>query len=125
MVSPTGIVIMPDSKLWTSRYQLRLVNGRLLHGTWDVTRRLDSARYEAAAVSDALGVPVIPLISMDGPPIPAGELVVDGLLIVPADRLCVVLRDLNRTRGHRRGADPAALADRAEHLLPPYTRRHR
>jgi Nuclease-related domain len=115
-ISPTGVVILPDTKRWSARYRLRLVNGRLLHGTHDVTSRLDGLHHEAAAVSRLLGVPVIPLVVMDGPPVD-GELNLDGVRIVPADRALNVLRTLGRTPAQH---PPAGLPARAAHLLPPY-----
>ncbi|WP_406501560.1 NERD domain-containing protein [Streptomyces sp. NBC_01590] len=120
--SPTGAVILPDTKKWSSRYRIRTSGGRLYHGTLDVTDRLKGLRRGAAAVSSALGVPVIPLVVMHGAPIEGGELTVDGIRIVPADRVADVLDRLGRART---GYNAQALADRARAHFPPYTRKHR
>jgi hypothetical protein len=120
-IAPGGAVFVPDSKRWSSRFRVRVVGGRVLHGNVDVTSRLAGLRYEAAAVAQLLGVPVVPVAVIHGAPVEYGELHHDGVLIIPADRLCGVLRDL--------GADPGPvphpqLAAQAERLLPPYTRRN-
>jgi Nuclease-related domain len=117
VVSPGGVVILPDSKRWSSRYRVRVVGGRLLHGTHDVTDRLAGLRHEAATVRAVLGVPVTPLVVMHGAPLAAGEAVLDGVRIVPADRLLPVLRALGRAAS---APGAAALARRADHALPPY-----
>ncbi|MFG2225358.1 nuclease-related domain-containing protein [Streptomyces sp. NPDC048644] len=118
-ISPTGTVLLPDTKRWSAKWRLRVVNGRLLHGSLDVTNRLRGVRHEARIVQQALGVPVTPLVLMDGAPLEGGELAVDGIRIVPADRACAVLRGLGRVPGQRRADD---LANAAERLLPPYTK---
>ncbi|GAA2946193.1 hypothetical protein GCM10020227_11320 [Streptomyces flavovirens] len=116
-ISPHGVVILPDTKGWSSRYRIRVVNGCLLHGGWDVTDRLNGLRHETRTVSKALGVPVIPLVVMDGAPVEGGEQVLDGIRIVPADRACAVIRDLGRKLAHPDAPDVAA---RAARVLPPY-----
>ncbi|MFJ2882423.1 nuclease-related domain-containing protein [Streptomyces sp. NPDC093108] len=121
-ISPTGTVILPDTKKWPSRYRVRVHGGRLYHGAHDVTDRLNGLRRGAAAVSTALKVPVIPLVVMHGAPIEGGELTVDGIRIIPADRVADVLDRLGRART---GYNPHALADRARTHFPPYTRKHR
>lgn len=118
LVSPSGRVILLDTKRWSARYPLAVHDRRLLHGQRDVTRRLVGLRYETDAVAITLGVPVTPLVVMDGPPIPVGELVLDGVLIVPADRTLDVVRQLGRGAGTRPALEVAHLAAL---LLPPYT----
>lgn len=122
LISPTGVVIVLDSKGWSSRYPLRVVGGRLMHGDRDVSARLDGIRHEARAVSQALKCPVIPLVSMEGPPEspdPRGEWVFDSIRIVPADRVVPVLRAIGRRKGPV-GAHPG---QRADALFPPYRRK--
>lgn len=121
-ISPAGVVVLPDTKRWSSRYRLRVVNGRLLHGTHDVTNRLRGLHHETATVAKTLGTPVIPLVVMDGAPIDGGELLIDGIRIVPADRACAVLRALGKGPAH---PGPADVAARAARLLPPYQERPR
>lgn len=88
LISPTGVVIMPDSKRWSARWTLRAVGGRLIHDNRDVTKRLSGVVHEATAVAGVLGVPVIPLVVMHGAPVAGDQLVVDGIRIVPAGRMC-------------------------------------
>ncbi|MDX5570258.1 nuclease-related domain-containing protein [Streptomyces sp. ID05-04B] len=118
-ISPRGRVYLPDTKRWSARRPLTVSDGRLLHGHRDVTSRLRGLRHEAQAVARALNIPVRPLAVMDGPPMPANGLVLDGLFIVRADRLCEELRRLDALlQAPHRG--PAALAATADRLLPPY-----
>ncbi|MEU1496080.1 nuclease-related domain-containing protein [Streptomyces sp. NPDC005732] len=124
LISPTGRVYLPDTKRWSARWPLTARSGRLFHGERDVTRRLDGLHHEAAAVSAALRAHVTPLAAMDGPPIPAGQLMVDGLLLVPADQLVAQLLRLDRT-SHCPRLRPAPLAATAARLLPPYHQGHR
>ncbi|MEV6102637.1 nuclease-related domain-containing protein [Nocardia sp. NPDC051981] len=121
-ISPTGVVIMPDTKCWSGRYRVRANGGRLLHGERDVTDRLRGLRHEASTVSRVLGVPVIPLVVMEGAPIEGGELTYDGIRIVPAERAPAVLRSIGSTRTSR---DAQALARLATSNFPPYTRKPR
>lgn len=117
-IAPGGAVILPDTKRWSARYRVRTVGGRLLHGQLDVTNRLRGLRHEARAVQQALGVPVTPLVLMDGAPVEGGEVVVDGVRIVPADRACAVLRTMGRIPGQRQARE---ISSAAERMLPPYT----
>ncbi|RWZ72070.1 NERD domain-containing protein [Streptomyces albidoflavus] len=119
LISPGGVVFVLDSKLWTSRYLLRVVGGHLLHGNRDVTSRLNGIRHEALAVSKALGCPVIPIVSMEGAPLADDVLVLDGIRIVPADQVVAVLRSI--ARRHRAvGEHPG---QRAAALFKPYRRK--
>ncbi|WNI31488.1 nuclease-related domain-containing protein [Streptomyces sp. ITFR-6] len=119
VISLTGVVFVVDSKLWSARYRLRVVGGRLLHGNRDVTERLRGIRHEARSVAEALGCPVIPVVSMEGAPVEGGELVIDGIRIVPAERLVPVLRSLGRSKGAC-GKHPG---QRAARLFKPYRRK--
>lgn len=119
LISRTGVVFLVDSKKWSARYRLRAVGGRLLHGDHDVTERLSGIRHGTRTVADALACPVIPIISMDGPPIDGGQLVIDGIRIVPADHLAPLLHTLGRSKAAT-GPHPGPLATR---LFKPYRRK--
>lgn len=115
-VSPRGVVLVLDTKKWSARWPVTTCGGRLLHGTRDVTNRLNGLRHEAATVADVLGVPVIPVVVMDGPALHGEPLEIDGIHVIPAEHACHRLRAL--AADHRGcGRQIAALADR---LLPPY-----
>lgn len=120
-IAPSGAVFVPDSKRWSSRFRVRVVGGRVLHGNVDVTSRLAGLRYGAAAVAQLLGVPVVPVAVIHGAPVEYGELHHDDVVIIPADRLCSVLRDLGRNPGP---VPHAQITAEAVRLLPPYTRRN-
>lgn len=120
LIAPSGAVFLPGSKRWSSRYRVRAVGGRLFHGQRDVTHHLKGVPYEAAVVARHLGVPVTPLVLIDRAPVEGGELWHEGLLIIPAHRVCPVLRVLGQIPGSRPQVD---VAQQAEHLLPPYPRK--
>ncbi|MFD5788624.1 nuclease-related domain-containing protein [Streptomyces sp. NPDC127037] len=119
VISLSGVVFVIDSKLWSARYRLRVTGGRLLHGSHDVTERLRGIRHESRCVAQALGCPVIPIVSMQGAPVDGGELVVDGIRIIPADRLLPVLRTL----GRRKAAVKQHPGEAAARLFIPYRRK--
>ncbi|MEU5834500.1 nuclease-related domain-containing protein [Streptomyces diacarni] len=124
VITPTGAVWLPDAKRWSARWPLTVNAGRLMHGDHDVSGRLRGLRHETAAVSAALGVPVTPIVAMDGTPLlgphgrPVSELAFRGVRIVPADALPNVLRAAARIPGQRPAVELVILA---EHVLPPYT----
>ncbi|MDN3056888.1 nuclease-related domain-containing protein [Streptomyces sp. SRF1] len=113
-----GTVFVLDTKRWSSRYRVRVSGRRLLHGTQDVTDRLRGLHHEARTVAAVLGRPVIPVIAMDGPPVDGGELLIEGIRIVPADSLVPTLRCLARRPS---GFGPL-IGWRAARLLKPYRR---
>jgi hypothetical protein len=115
-ISPSGAVIVVDSKKWSARYPLRVVRGRLLHGDRDVTARLNGIRHEAETVGRVLGCRVEALVSMDGPHIDGRQLLVDGIRIVPAQHVAANLRAL----GHRRPVRGAHPGKAAAELFKPY-----
>lgn len=119
-LSPSSAVFLLDTKLWSARRRLRAVHGRLLHGTHDVTGRLDGLLHEQRSVAAALGVPVIPIVIMHGAPIENGELRIHGVQIIPAERCTDALRRIERRSPGPR-VRPADLTARAEHLFPPYS----
>src|SRR5690606_25443528 len=119
LVGPLGDVTVGDTKWWSARYPLTVRAGRLLHGRRDVTEWLDGLRWEAREVSRLLGgVPVRKIVFMCGARLlgpdgrPVGELVVDGIRIVPADQAPAVLRRTARIPGQRTRAELTALAER-------------
>ncbi|OQQ16117.1 hypothetical protein B0675_02190 [Streptomyces sp. M41(2017)] len=120
VISPTGRVYLPDTKRYSSQWPLTVANGRLYHGDRDVTQRLDGLYYETRETASILGVPVMPLVVMDGPPMPENGLSLDGLRIIPAHRLREELRAVDRACSlpHR---SPSALAHTARRELPAYT----
>ncbi|MFE9391683.1 nuclease-related domain-containing protein [Streptomyces sp. NPDC006784] len=120
VISPTGVVLVPDSKRWSARYELAVWEGRLWHGGRDVTDRLNGLRHETAAVARLLGVPVVPLVVMHGAPLPEAGLLVAGIRIVPANRAVSVLRRIGAAPGRQ---NAALLRRRAARLLPPYQER--
>jgi nuclease-like protein len=118
LVSPNGVVVVPDTKRWSARWPVTIRDHRLHHGDRDVHERLRGLTHEAGTVARLLGVPVIPLILMDGPPIPAGRIRVGTIRIVPADQAVPVIRSLER--GGTPHPDPAQLRTRVAALFLPY-----
>ncbi|MFE1767252.1 nuclease-related domain-containing protein [Streptomyces angustmyceticus] len=119
LVGPDGQVFTLDTKLWSGKWWVRVVGGRLVHGDHDRDRQVDTALWETAEVSKALGgVRVTPLVVVHNAPVEGGGFRVRGVSVMPADRLLELLR-------HNVGpADPckaAVLFRLAEIQLPSYT----
>lgn len=117
LISPTGVVIVADTKLWSARWPVTVSGGHLYHGALDVTDRLAGVRHEAAVVSKQLGIRAVPVVLLDGPPVP-GPLRLYGIRIVPAADACAHLRAI--ARAHPARPADAALAARARRAFPPY-----
>ncbi|MFG2404245.1 NERD domain-containing protein [Streptomyces brevispora] len=122
-ISPAGRPFVLDPKVMDGRFPVTVRAGRVRHGDLDVTRRIRSAGKQAAAVSRALGVPVVAIVAIEGAQLlgphgrPATELALGSIRIVPAHRLPTVLRATAHIPGQRRAA---ALVATAERVLPPY-----
>lgn len=122
-ITPCGRAIGCDSKLWSARPdrgggEVRMVRGRLVHGSRDVDGQVDTARRETNAVSRVLGVPVVSLIAVHQAPVrPASGFEVRGVFVVPAPRLLEVLR---ANAGRSDPAKARRLAERAAARLPAY-----
>jgi len=115
-ISPRGVLLVLDTKRWSARWPVTAREGRLLHGGRNVTHRLASLQHEADTVADVLGIPVIPVVVMDGPALRGEPLEVDGIHIIPAEHACKRLRALAAAhRGYGR-----RIADQADRLFPPY-----
>lgn len=125
-ISPAGRPFVLDPKVMHPRYPVTVHAGRVWHGDKDVTRRINSAAKEAAAVSRALAVPVVAIVAIEGARLlgphgrPATELALGTVRIVPAQRLPAILQAQAHIPGQRRAE---ALVATAERVLPPYTRR--
>jgi hypothetical protein len=122
-ISPAGVVLVLDTKRWSARWPVTARGGRLFHGERDVTDRLNGLRFEADSVAKTLGVPVVPVVLMDGPRMPDTRLLVDGIPVIRADQAAHALAGI--ARPHRGHPHPAELATRAAHSLPPYLQGHR
>ncbi|MEW2066675.1 NERD domain-containing protein [Streptomyces sp. NPDC007346] len=122
-ISPAGKPFVLDPKVMHPRFPVTVHAGRVWHGNLDVTRRITSAGKEAAAVSRALGVPVVAIVAIEGARLlgphkrPATELALGPVRIVPAHRLPAVLQAQAHVPGQRHAE---ALVATAERVLPPY-----
>ncbi|MFE3853412.1 nuclease-related domain-containing protein [Streptomyces griseorubiginosus] len=118
-ISPTGVVLVLDTKRWSARYPITVQHGRLHHGHRDVTDRLAGLRHEAATVAEVLRTTVVPVVLMDGPALVAEQLELDGIRIIAAADARRLLPAIARTQ-RSRIPRPRIAAD-ADRLLPPYT----
>lgn len=116
LISPGARVFLVDSKLWSGRYRVQTVGGSLLHGRVNRDRSVRAVRYEAELIGRALGVPVQPVIAMHNAPVADGGFFVEGVPVVPADRLVEVLRGNDGPRQ----AGAAWLGELAARRLPQY-----
>jgi hypothetical protein len=128
LVAPSGEVIPIDAKLWHRHAVVCAVKGRLYHGQKPYPRVMRSVLLETSKIEDALDdalerggatrtTKVTPLIAMQNAPVAGGGFTLDGVQVVPADRLLSVLR------GMAGDPDPewaAHVASVLEQLLPRY-----
>lgn len=118
-ISPSGTVYNLDPKMWSARYRLYVLAGRLFHGNRDVTDRLNGIRYETRTINSLLSVQAISVVLMIGPLAPGEQLRVAGVRIIPAADAVDVLRALDREQiPHPRGPH---FLDLAARRLPSYT----
>ncbi|MDX2922473.1 nuclease-related domain-containing protein [Streptomyces sp. NE06-03C] len=118
LISRAGVVVVGDTKVRSARYPVTAQNGRLMYGNRDVTSWLRGLHHETRTVAKTLSCPAIPVVFLEGPLIPAGQLVVEGIRIVPAEQALTVLRSIAR-RHRARGEHPGR---RAAALFPAYRR---
>ncbi|MCZ0983862.1 NERD domain-containing protein [Streptomyces diastatochromogenes] len=127
LVAPSGRVFTVDAKLWSRDGLVRAANGRLLHGDRPYDRVLPSVLFETRQIEAELqkALPrtgrgrtgVTPVIAMHNAPVDGGGFTLEGVRIVPADRLLGLLRS------QAGPADPqwaATVAAAAERVLPRY-----
>jgi hypothetical protein len=111
VIGPGGVFVI-DSKHYRGRLHLDF-SGRLWHGRYPVAPVLRTVSWEADKAAQVLpdpGVAVVPIVAVHGAPVPWGKVVMDGVSVVPAQRLPSMLRELPAVLGPERVVD---LADRA------------
>jgi hypothetical protein len=119
LVSPGGRLFLLDSKMRHARggATVHAQGGRLWHGRTPMDRELRSLNVEAQCVADAVGVQVWRLIVVHVAPVAGDGFEVQGVGVVPADRLLPLLV------GEGGRPDPstaAALAARVDARFPRY-----
>jgi hypothetical protein len=110
-IGPGGIFVV-DSKQYRGRLKLD-PSGRLWHGRYPLASTLQAVSFEADQAAQVLpdpGVAVVPIVAVHGAQIPWGKVVMNGVPIVPAQRLPSMLRQLPAVLGPERVVD---LADQA------------
>jgi len=110
-IGPGGIFVV-DSKQYRGRLKLD-PSGRLWHGRYPLAPTLQAVSFEADQAARVLpnpGVVVVPIVAIHGAQVPWGKVVMNGVPIVPAQRLPSMLRDLPAVLGPER---IAGLADQA------------
>ena len=111
LIGPGGVFVI-DSKPYRGRLQVD-PSGRLWHGRYPLTPTLRAVSFEADQAAQVLpnpGVAVVPIVAVHGARVPWGKVVVEGVPVVPANRLPSMLRVLPAVLGPERVAD---LADQA------------
>jgi hypothetical protein len=121
-ISPTGVVLVLDTKVCSARWPVTIRAGRLFHGDRDITSRLNGLRYEADTVAKTLGVPVHPVALIDGARLLDEPLHLDGIRILPAAHTAAWLPAL--ASGYAGHPQPARLAAHANRAFPPYLQGH-
>ncbi|MFB7649360.1 nuclease-related domain-containing protein [Streptomyces sp. NPDC056084] len=127
LVAPSGRAFTVDAKLWSRDGLVRAANGRLLHGDRPYDRVLPSVLFETRQIEAELQktlprtgrrrTGVTPVIAMHNAPVDGGGFTVEGVRIVPAERLLGLLRSQAGPADPQWAATVAAAAERA---LPRY-----
>jgi hypothetical protein len=108
-----------DSKQYHGRLGLD-PSGRLWHGRYALAPTLRTVSFEADQAAQVLTDPdvvvVVPIVAVHGAQVPWGKVVMDGVPVVPAQRLPHLLRALPAVLGPER---VAALANQARVRFHP------
>jgi Nuclease-related domain len=95
LIGPPGVFVV-DTKAWHGHISLG-PDGSAWHNGHPMDSVLDTVRWEAKQLAQALGVPILPLLCVHDARLPWGELYVAGAPIVPVltpGRLVATLRTL-------------------------------
>jgi hypothetical protein len=117
VIGPTGVFLV-DSKNWRGRLVFAS-DGTLWHGSFPLTATLATIGFEAAAISNALGMAGVvaePLMVVHGSTIPWGEQYLGGVAIVPGHQLVPTLLALPLLLTDQQITE---IADRAANRLRP------
>ncbi|MEW9521867.1 nuclease-related domain-containing protein [Streptomyces tubercidicus] len=118
LISPAGVLLVLDSKMWRRDWPVRLEGGRLMRGPRDETGDAEKAGAIAARAAAALGLsrPTC-LLVVHNAPVAGGGFHVGDVSVIPADRLLELLR--HNANGRSNPREALRLAQRAEVRLPP------
>jgi hypothetical protein len=117
VIGPGGVFVI-DSKQYHGRLGLD-PSGRLCHGRYALAPTLRTVSFEADQAAQVLTDPdvvVVPIVAVHGAQVPWGKVVMDGVPVVPAQRLPRLLRALPAVLGSER---VAALANQARVRFHP------
>jgi hypothetical protein len=117
VIGPSGVFLV-DSKNWRGRLAFA-PDGTLWHGSFPITAILATLGFEAATISNALGIPsevVEPLMVVHGSAIPWGEQYLGGVAIISGRQLESTLLALPELLTDQKITE---LADRAGNRLMP------
>jgi hypothetical protein len=85
VIGPSGVFLI-DSKLWSGSVH-QGSDGLAWHDHYPLDRTLETVRWEARAVSRALGAGAAAVVCVHGAHVQGGGLEVQGVAIVPAHLL--------------------------------------
>ncbi|MFF0092743.1 nuclease-related domain-containing protein [Streptomyces canus] len=117
-ISPRGHVYVLDPKKMSLRWPVAVGDGRLWHGSLDVTDRLDGLHRGTRAVRSLLCNQARPVAIIDGCLANGRQYRLNGVRIIQADHVCTALRRMDAERLPRQR--PANFTDIAARVLPPY-----
>lgn len=97
LVHPSGqCLIYVDTKAWHAKKAIiRVDRGRLMYGPWNQGPKAETVAWEASRLQDETGLPVTPLIAVDGGKVNGDALIFRGVYVVSVD---VLLRTLDSLR---------------------------
>jgi hypothetical protein len=114
VIGPSGVFLI-DSKHYRGRLTLT-PEGSLWYGHHPLTGVLATVRWEAAALTRALGTTITPMLCVHGAQLPWGELMAEGIPVLIAGRVTTTLPALPPLLDE---VQVALLTEQAYHQLRP------
>lgn len=94
LVHPSGdFLVYVDTKAWHAKKAfIRIDRGRLMYGPWNQGPKAETVAWEASRLGEETGLPVIPLIAVDGGRVNGDVLIFNEVYVVWVN---VLLRTLD------------------------------
>jgi hypothetical protein len=96
LVHPSGeFLVYIDTKAWhAAKAIIRMVGSRLMYGPWDQSNKVNTVVWEASRLQEVIGLPVVPVIAVDGGKVQGGSIIFNDVRVVEVDMLTGLLDSL-------------------------------
>jgi len=119
LIGPPGVFLV-DTKAWHGHITLG-PDGSAWHNSHPIDGALDTVRWEAEQLAQALGAPVLPMLCVHDTHLPWGELYAAGAPIVPVPTPSRLVATLRALPAHLDQVGVMLLAEHARRQLHPAT----